>query len=210
MTLIEGARGSGKDVTAHQVVRDLRENDRIVYINLEPRKYNLPHYFRRWDRKFHENSIIYLTDAHLEYYATEWGTDKAKTLTKLQNISRHKNIDMVWTTLLATDVPKNFIRRLDCSIYKEPVFRAEKFERQELREEIEYARKFFETKPEGWQGTFQRWKWGHAVAYTQYGYFEIEGIEKPYYWSEELSKAHAGLDLEPKQEKPAIIRIKKT
>lgn len=204
MILIEGARESGKDVTAHQTCRILTyrqaQPKKIIYINIDPKKYNLPSYFKKWDHKFHNNSILYLTDAHLEYYSTEWATKKAVTLTKLQNISRHKNIDMVWTTLLATDVPKNFVRRLDASIYKEPVFRAEKFERVELREEIIEAREFFEplNKQEKWQS---------ALVFTQKGKYAVYGIQKPFYWSEELSKAHAGLILEKPKQPTTIVRI---
>jgi len=197
MVLIEGARGSGKDVTAHQTVREMSRCQtckvstylKPIYINLEPKKYHLPHYFKKWDRKFRNNSVLYLTDAHLEYYSMEWATKKASTLIKLMNISRHKNIDMVWTTLLASDIPRGVVKRMDASIYKEPIFRAERYERYELRDEVMEAKTFFE-------GKTKKEKWETALVFTQKGKFKVQGIKKPFYWSEELSKAHMGYEFE--------------
>lgn len=203
---IEGARGSGKDATAHQLARILREekeNGKQIYININPKKHDLPDYFRRFIGRFHNDSILYLTDAELEYFATEWATDRAKTLVRLQSISRHKNIDMIWTSLLAADLPLASIRRLDATIYKEPMFRAEKYERKELQEDVEEAREFF-------RGKTKKEKLESAFAVTQKGKTKITGIKLPWYWTEELSRAHAGLQLQAQEKKPQVIKISRS
>ena len=197
--MINGARGSGKDVTAHQICRTLHDKtEKPVYININPKKYKLPKYFKKHKGNFVNNSILYLNDVALEYYATEWGSDKTKTLVRIMNLCRHKDIDMVWTTLLAVDVPLNTIRRMDASIYKEPVYRAERWERYALREEVSEARQVFEALPPEERLTT-------AVAFTQYGKFIITDITVPFYWTDELSKAHSGYTTVAP---PQVIKIK--
>lgn len=197
--IVCGARGAGKDVTAHQIARIIHfKTGKPVYININPKKYKLPKYFKRHRGIFKNDSVLYLTDVGLEYYYTEWGTDKAKAIVQLMNICRHKNIDLIWTTPLAADVPLATIKKMDATVYKEPIFRAEKFERYALREEVEEARLEFQGKP-------KKQKLETAVAFTQYGKYIITDITIPPYWTDELSRAHVAYGLDSH----VAIKIKK-
>jgi len=190
--LIIGRRGSGKDVTAHETVRILsKTHGKFIYIDLQPKKYNLPSYFRRFTEKFIPNSILLLSDAHLSLYSREWRTDFNKTMDKLQTISRHRDIDIIYTTQQTRRLDINIVAGVDCIIFKEPSMMAAEFERPEIRKMTETAQLWFKDRS-------QKTKWGRAVAFIQQGEHRIEFITKPYYWSEELSKAY-GKELEKKQ-----------
>jgi len=193
--LIVGRRGSGKDVTAHGTARILsREHKKIIYIDLHPKKYNLPSYFKRFTGKFVPYSILLLSDAHLSLYSREWRTDFNKTMDKLQTISRHRDIDIIYTTQQTRRLDINIVAGVDCIIFKEPSMMAAEFERPEIRKMTETAQLWFKDRS-------QKTKWGRAVAFTQQGEHRIEYITKPYYWSEELSKAY-GKEFEAKPKQP--------
>lgn len=194
--LIVGRRGSGKDVTAHQAARELSRCNtckipvytKYIYVDLKPEKYGLPEYFRMFDRKFYESTIILLSDAHLSLYSREWGTDFNKTMDKIQTIARHRNIDIIYTTQQTRRLDINIVAGVDCILFKEPSLMAYKFERQEIKDMTEQTKTYFSDKP-------KKWKWEHALAFTHTGIHKVENIKKPYYWTEELSKAY-GMNVE--------------
>lgn len=192
--LIVGRRGSGKDVTAHETARILRSsNQKLVYIDLQPKKYNLPSYFKQFKQKFPTDSILLLSDAHLSLYSREWRTDFSKTMDKLQTLSRQRDIDIIYTTQQTRRLDINIVAGIDCIIFKEPSMLASEFERPEIRKMTETAQLWFKDRS-------KKIKWGRAVAFTPQGEHRIEYITKPYYWSEELSKAYGReLEIKPKQ-----------
>lgn len=196
--LIVGRRGSGKDVTAHEVARVLSKiHGKHIYISLQPERYNLPGYFKNFKRKFVPDSVLLLSDAHLSLYSREWRTNFSKTMDKLQTISRHRNIDIIYTTQQTRRLDINIVAGVDCIIFKEPSMLAAEFERPEIRKMTEIAQLWFKDRS-------QKIKWGRAVAFTPQGEFRLEYIKKPYYWSEELSKAY-GQELKLKPEQPTTV-----
>lgn len=204
--LIAGARGSGKDVTAHQTARAIHTITRKqILIDLKPEQYALPLYFIEFEGQFYNNSIMLLSDAHLTLYAREWGTDYNKTIDKFITISRHKNVDFIFTTQETTRMDRNIVTAVDAIIWKEPSTLAAEFERPEIRKLVLEANKVFE-------GKGKKEKWSLAYAVTQSGNHVITDIKLPFYWSEELSKRYGKLEwhTEPEEEKAQVLRIRRS
>jgi len=187
--LIVGRRGSGKDVTAHVAAGILARAEypqqfrKQIYSNLDPDRYNLPGHFHKYKRRLPQNSVLLISDAHLSLYAREWSMNFNKTMDKLQTISRHRNIDIIYTTQQTSRLDINIVSGVDCLIIKEPSLMAMKFERPEIRKMTEKAHKFF-------KGQTQKEKWRRAVAFTSIGILYIDYIEKPHYWTEKISKRY--------------------
>ena len=187
--LIVGRRGSGKDVTSHQIAGILARADypspfrKKVYSGMEPERYNLPSHFQKYKRRLPPNSVLLLSDAHLTLYAREWGTPFNRTMDKLQTISRKRNLDIIYNTQQTRRLDINIVSGVDFLMFKEPSLMAMKFERPEIRKMTEQAYKFFEDQT-------QQEKWRRAVAFTSAGELHITNIEKPEYWTEKLSKRY--------------------
>jgi len=221
--LVLGRRGSGKDVTAHQIARIMKgtpidykastnvpkvkgritaQYKKYIYISLNPKKYFLPSYFREFKEVFLNDSVLLLHDAHIDLYAREWGTDFNKTMDKLQSISRHKNIDIVYTTQQARRLDVNIVAGSDALVFKEPSLLAPSFERPQLRDLSEKATTYF-------RGKSKRWKWEHAYVFTHVGEVTVSDIKKPYYWSEDLSRVYGQEQLEEPKKEYTTIQVER-
>jgi len=163
------------------------ETGKSVYIDLNPKTFALPNYFKEHKGPFINNTVYLLSDAHLSLYAREWGTDFNKTMDKLITISRHKDIDFILSTQETSRLDKNIITAVDAVIFKEPSLLASEFERPEVRKLVEEANEVF--KPLG-----KKEKLETAYAITQTGRHVVTDIHLPFYWSNELSKRYGKLD----------------
>lgn len=198
VTVITGRRGSGKDVTAVAAAVELhKQTGKEVHSNYSPEEFKLPKYWKqRSGASFKENSIQLISDAHLDYFSRDWQSDMASTLIKIVSISRHNDIDFIWTTQLTSMLDRQMIANIDVIMMKEPSTLAAKFERPEVREMTETAVAYF-------SGMSQQQKWESAAAFTHIGEEYITDIKKPPFWTEKMSKLYAS----NLQQKPLWQRI---
>lgn len=195
--MITGRRGSGKDVTAVALALELQKSTgKPVYSNYDPEKFKrLP---KTWKHRkgdtYEPESIQLISDAHLEYFSRDWQQQISKALIKLVSVSRHRNIDFIYTTQLSTLLDRQAIANLDVLIFKEPSTLAADFERPELQSLTEQAKDYFH------DGKTQNEKWKTAIAFTHTGTHEIRDIEKPKWFTEEMSKLYGQKDPEQQWE----------
>lgn len=203
VTIITGRRGSGKDVTAVCLAQEIQtRTGKPVYSSYDPGRFKLPHDWRlRSSNVYESNTVQLVSDAHLEYFYAEWHTDMAAALVKLVSVSRHKDIDFIYTTQTSSLFTRRALEQVDCLILKEQSFLADKLERAEVQDFVLDANQYYMSDQKlGWHS--QEWKWEHALAFTHEGRFEIEGIEKPAWFTEEMSKIYGGAKMEGQETKP--------
>lgn len=181
--VITGKRGSGKDVTAASMAVELQKRTgKTVYSNWSPVKFRLPENWKlRRGLSTPKDAIILQSDAHLELFARDWRTDEASAFIKFLSISRHRNTDVIATTQLTRLIDAQLVATSDFIIFKEPSAVADRLERPEMRDLTAEARPTF-------QGKTRLQKLKAAWVVTHDGSFEVAGIEKPPFWTEEMSK----------------------
>jgi hypothetical protein len=191
VTIITGRRGSGKDVTAVCEAFTIQQaTKKPVYSSYDPGRFKLPHDWRlRVSNSYESNSIQLVSDAHLEYFYAEWHTDLAAALVKLVSVSRHKDIDFVYTTQTSSLFTRRALEQVDCLILKEQSFLADKLERAEVQDFVLEANAYY-------SGKSQSVKWTTALAFTHEGRFEITDIQKPPWFTEEMSKIYGGAKMD--------------
>jgi hypothetical protein len=200
VTIITGRRCSGKDVTAVALAQAIQENTgKPVYSNYDPGRFRLPRDWRlRPGDRFDPNTVQLISDAHLEYFSRDWQSSPAETLVKVVSVSRHRDIDFIYTTQLSSLIDRQVISNIDVMIFKEPSLLAAEFERKELDEFTKEARDYYSGETE-WQGSGkeeklnQMKKWTTAVAFTHdKGKIIVTDIQKPPWFTEEMSKIFGG------------------
>lgn len=196
VVLITGRRGSGKDVTACALAEELHsQTGKEVYSNYDPEKYKIPkHWHKRKANEYVPDTVQMVSDAHLEYFSREWQKDVSSALVKVVSVSRHRNIDFIYTTQQTSLLDRQAVANVDVLIFKEPSLLAARFERSEVSELTEEATAYFggtQTDAPYFERKGQKWKWEHALVYTATAKHEIDGIQKPSWFTEELSKVFA-------------------
>lgn len=163
-----------------------RSIDRPVISTLNPEHANLPEYFKPLGRdRQPSNSILYLSDVHLkDLYAREWREDESNEFIKWLSIVRHRDTDIILTSQLTKLIDVQVVATLDALIIKEPSAMAQRLERQEVRSIIEEAAPHFTgSRLKRWERAFV---FGHDINEPT---FIVDGIKKPGWWTEELSKS---------------------
>jgi energy-coupling factor transporter ATP-binding protein EcfA2 len=203
VTIITGRRGSGKDVTAVALALAIQEEtEKPVLSNYDPGRFKLPRDWRlRPGNAFEANSVQLISDAHLEYFSRDWQSSPAETLVKVVSVSRHRNIDFIYTTQLSSLIDRQVISNIDVMIFKEPSLLAAEFERKELDEFTKQAQEYYYRGSESrnpkdhenlaWrqQKLSQMEKWTTAIAFTHdKGKIIVTDINKPAWFTEEMSK----------------------
>lgn len=198
--LITGRRGSGKDATACALAAELhRQTGKPVFSPYDPARFKqLPKYWNlRAGNEYKPETIQLISDAHLQYFSREWQADLSIALVKLISITRHQDTDIIYTTQVSSLLDKQAVSNIDALVMKEPSALADKFERPELKELTFEARTFF-------QGKSQSEKWRSAYIFTHIGTFEVTGIDKPAWFTEDISKIFGQ---QPTEETPFWKRI---
>lgn len=192
--IITGRRGSGKDVTACALAEEIhKQTDKPVYSNYDPEQFSqLPKYWKLrrnpdFTAKEYCGTIQLVSDAHLDYFSRDWQSDLAGTLVKVVSISRHRDIDIIYTTQMTSLLDRQVVSNIDVFVVKEPSLLAPRMERPEIRDLTQGSAPFFE-------GRSQKEKWETAVCYTHETAKPtiVTGIKRPAWFSEEMSKIFAG------------------
>jgi len=208
-----GDRGEGKSALAHRLVEVFGSNGRDAYIMGFPRSKAdaLPGWIDTLAAdttrdQWPEGSIVLVHEAHQLLHARRSMDAENLELDKLVTVSRHKDSDIVYDTQQSHRLDKNAVAAVDGMVVRWPALMQEEFERRQVRPIIKDAREALsayvtvhdeanftyverETDADGVDRL-------HKHAYVHSSRFRGEyphEIQLPEHWSEEVSKAYAGV-----------------
>jgi len=188
--LIIGKRGSGKTATGCLLLQEAHEEGLNPYLMGLPRaKWNLlPEYITPVEEinRVEDNSVIFLDESYLYAFARDHPKGFNKYLSKIVGISRQKGWVLLLSSHTARKLDIGLVLDMDSLIIRQPSWLHAKYERQEIRELVEQAVKFFSRCKEPIK---------HAYIYTEKGPVVVK-LGLPLFWSSELSNAFSGLSLE--------------
>lgn len=189
VSLVLGKRGSGKTAFGYRVLEEARDRNLTPHvIGLPKDKWRLlPDYIEPIEdpTEMSDDSAVLMDESYQYMFAREHGTSFNKMMAKLLGIVRQKNQLFMFATHLARKLDVSAVYDSDNIVFREPSFLHARMERREIRDLIGDASDFFEEEPNPVKS---------AYVVTPDG---AEGIsvELPSFWSEELSRAFADVEL---------------
>jgi len=197
VSLILGRRGSGKTAFGYKVLEEARNHDLTPHVmGLPEDKWHLlPNYIQPIESpgEIGDDSAVLMDESYQYMFAREHSTSFNKFMAKLLGIVRQKNQLFMFATHLARKLDVSAVYDSDNIVLREPSFLHSRMERREIRSLIKDASKFFGEVSDPVK---------FAYVVTPKGAREID-IDLPSFWSEELSRAFADIELleEGKEEK---------
>ena len=199
IVFITGKRGSGKTAKAFSLASALHQKTgKPVYCHIPINVY-LPSYFKPIDiHNPKPNSIWLIDDAHLLVHARKWYENTNILMDNFQTISRHLNVDIIYTTQETIRIDKNIIAGIDALVFCEPSLLAPQFERAAIHPLVEEAAKIFRRLP-----PHERKRTAYIITHSEK--IILKNIKLPYYWSERLSKSFSNYLSRKREKKPKLI-----
>jgi len=141
-----------------------------------------------------DDSIIVFDEAYREFYSRQAMSAVNKQIDTIAGLVGQKNICALYVTQLARKLDVGIVGACDSILFKQPSLLQMKFDRGEMKKEIEKIYRLFKDIPSE-----------KVKAHTYVISDDFEGFLKnplPPWWTEELSKAYRGiaLETEPKRE----------
>lgn len=193
VVIITGKRGSGKSGLGYFLLEFLSKEYKIdpLVLGLPRPKWDLlPDRMKSLDvdslDKLPDKAIIFIDEGALLFYARKFQSDLNTTMDKLISISRQKDQILLIATHHTRKLDINIITDADALIYKQPSLFHSRFERRELRNLTRDVSDKFERKSE------DKRKWAYIYSDDFEGFLENP---LPSFWSEELSHAFAGIEI---------------
>jgi hypothetical protein len=185
-----GKRGSGKTATGCLALEEAHG------IGLNPYLMGLPK--AKWDllpdyitpikniNVVPDNSAILMDEAYTYCYSRDFPKAFNKFLNKTIGISRQKGWLLIIASHTCRKIDVGIILDADNLVIRQPSWLHVRYERQEIRELVDQAAKFYNKCKEPI-------KW--AYIYTEKGPVAME-LSLPKFWSSDLSNAFSGLTLD--------------
>jgi len=190
VSLITGRRGSGKTALGCLVLQEAHERGMGAYLMglPQPKWKLLPEYINptRNIGEVQDNSAVMLDESFLYLYARDHPKRFNKFISQLIGITRQKNWMLLFISHTLRKLDIGAILDADNLVVRQPSWLHVRYERQEVRELIEPAFKFFKRVSEPVK---------YAYIYTSKPPIAVK-IPLPEFWSEELSKAFSGITVE--------------
>lgn len=193
VSLLVGKRGSGKTALGCFALERAHERGLKSYImGLPSSKRNLlPDYIKLISTidNVPDDSVVFCDESYLYLFAREHPKSFNRWMSKLMGVSRQKNWTLIFSSHTARKLDIGIVLDADNLVIRQPSWLHVKYERQELRELIEPAAKFFK---KGILKLKDKDPVKYAYIYTEKG-FNIVTVPLPEFWSEDLSRAFSGL-----------------
>lgn len=195
--LITGKRGSGKSALGYWLLEYLSDEYNLVASVFglpDEKKHLLPDSILHLDNldNLPEESVILFDEAHLKFYSRRFKDDSNEVMDQLITISRQKSQILIFATHESRKLDKNVVSSVDAVILKEPGLFQREFERRELRNITDKALNAFESYDKK-----DRERYAYVYSSEFIGMLENR---VPSFWSEELSRAFAGIPLRKEKE----------
>ncbi len=185
--IIPGKRGSGKSGLGYRLLEIFR------YI-LNPYVLGFPAQAQKllpdWIGIAHNLneippfSIVLIDEAYLRCHSRDSLSTQSKEMSKLVNLSRQRNLTLVFVTPETRQIDKNIISQANVIIFKEPAMLQIKFDRKELNNIAEQAKFAFNDL----SGDKRKWSYVYSEDTDFMGLVENS---LPTFWNTELSHAFA-------------------
>jgi len=187
VNLILGKRGSGKTAFGYRVLEEARPLTPYVMGLPKDKWHLLPDYIEPIEdpSEMSDDSAVLMDESYQYMFAREHETSFNKMMAKLLGIVRQKNQLFMFATHLARKLDVSAVYDSDNIVFREPSFLHARMERREIRDLIGDASDFFEEEPDPVKS---------AYVVTPGGAEEVN-VELPSFWSEELSRAFADVEL---------------
>ena len=195
VALVTGRRGAGKSAMSYWLLEYLSKEYGVPahVIGIPKGKYHLlppsiiPLEMDDLD-DLPENAIIFFDESALLFYSREWKEDSHALMDKLLSISRQKNQIIIMATHSSRKLDIALVADCDALLCKEQSMLTSRLDRKEIRQLSEQAMEEFKRIPEK-----ERKKFTYVYCHT----FEGSMLENPLpsFWSEELSRAFAGISI---------------
>lgn len=131
--------------------------------------------------------MVLLDEAYLRYHSRDSLSTQNKEMSKLVNLSRQRNLTIIFITPETSQLDKNIISQANVIIFKEPAMLQIKFDRKELNKIAEQAKMAFNNL----SGDKRKWSYVYSEDTDFMGLVENS---LPTFWSTELSHAFATSD----------------
>jgi len=188
-SLILGKRGSGKTAFGYKVLEEARDRNLAPHVMGLPKDkwHLLPNYIEPIEdpTEMGDDSAVLMDESYQYMFAREHGTSFNKMMAKLLGIVRQKNQLFMFTTHLARKLDVSAVYDSDNIVFREPSFLHARMERREIRDLIKDASEYFEKSSNPVRS---------AYVVTPGGIKKVN-VELPSFWSEELSRAFADVEL---------------
>jgi len=195
VALISGRRGAGKSCLMYWLLSYLPKEYGISahVIGIPKEKYNLlPPEIKPLEMgdldNLPENAMIAVDEAGILFYARQWKEDLHSLMDKLLSISRQKNQIVLLATHASRKLDVGILMDCDALLFKEPSILHARLDRREIRQLTEEAMTEFRKRSEK-----DRKKFTYVYSHTIQG--TLLENPPPSFWSEDLSKAFAGIDI---------------
>lgn len=191
--LITGKRGSGKSALGYYLLEELSQVSCVQanVVGLPRQKwYLLPDSIKPvYDlNEIPEGSISLFDEASLRFYARSFNTSENKLMDWLLSISRQKDQTVIFISHHTRKLDLNLVTDVDILCVKQPGLFHSKLERPEIKKLTRTAAQALA----GIAGDKRPWSYVFSD--------DFEGMLEnplPSFWSEELSRAYAGISLIP-------------
>lgn len=148
LILILGGRGKGKSALGYRLLELLRwvANIYVVGLPKEARKY-LPEWIRMVAslEDVPPKSIVLVDEAYMSYHARSSMAAKAKAMSQLLNLSRHREQTLIFVTQESRQVDPNITSSANVIIFKKPGILQAEFDRPGLNKIASNAKEAFTT-----------------------------------------------------------------
>lgn len=187
VVVVVGRRGSGKSGLSYKLLEIFRYqlNPYVLGIPAQAQKL-LPDWIgiARNLNEIPPFSIVLIDEAFLHYHSRDSLSTQSKEMSRLVNLSRQRNLTLVFVTPETRQIDKNIISQANVIIFKEPAMLQIKFDRKELNNIAEQAKLAFNDL----SGDKRKWSYVYSEDTDFMGLVENS---LPTFWSTELSHAFA-------------------
>ncbi|MFC1967419.1 hypothetical protein ACFLV2_02135 [Chloroflexota bacterium] len=185
--VIPGKKGGGKSGLGYRLLEIFRYvlNPYVLGFPAQAQKV-LPEWIGI-ARNFNEippYSIVLIDEAYLRYHSRDSLSPQSKEISRLVNLSRQRNLTLVFVTPETRQVDKNIISQANVIIFKEPSMLQLKFDRKELNNIAEQAKLAFNDL----NGDKRKWSYVYS---EDTDFMGLVDNSLPTFWSTELSHAFA-------------------
>lgn len=185
-----GKRGSGKSALAYRLLELFRYGPKPYVVGVpESKQYLLPEWvgIAPTLEKVPSKAIAIIDEAYLLYHARGSSAQESKEMSKIVNLSRHKELTVIFVSQESRSIDKNIASAANVIIYKNPGILQSEFERPELNHVTNQAVNTFASI----NGNKQRWSYLYSPDTDFSGLIENE---LPSFWKPSLSRMFAGED----------------